>query len=76
MNNCLTLFGITTILMLLSNWLSEYFNNRGFKKEVKHPFIESLNGAVFIISAITFGVTLVFAIYIFIFQYTPSLYFS
>ena len=76
MNNCLILFSITTILMLLSNWLSEYFNNRGFKREVKHPFIGSLNGVIFIISATTFGITLVFAIYIFIFQYTQSLYFS
>ena len=76
MNNCLILFGITTTLMLLSNWLSEYFNNRGFRREIKHSFIESLNGAVFVISAMTFGITLVFAIYIFIFQYTQSLYFS
>ena len=68
LDRCFILFIITIILMLLSNWVSEYFNNRGYKREIKHPFIESLNGAIFVISAMTFGITLVFTVYIFIFE--------
>ena len=68
MERCFILFSITITLMLLSNWVSEHFNNRGFKREVKHPFVEALNGAIFVISAMTFGITLVFAIYIFVFN--------
>jgi len=76
MNRCLILFGITTVLMLLSDWVDRRFNKYEYIKDIKHHFIWHLGGAIFVISAMTFGITLVFAVYIFIFQYTPSLYFS
>jgi len=68
MNRCLISFAITTILMLLTNWLDKHFNNCEYIKEIKHPFIWFIGGAIFVISAMTFGITLVFAIYIFVFN--------
>ena len=61
MNKCFILLGITTILMLISGNISE-------QKHIWGSFLEALNGAIFVISAMTFATTLVFAIYIFIFH--------
>ena len=67
MNRCLILFGITTVLMLLADWIDKHSNKCEYMKDIKHPLLWHLNGAVFVISAMSFGITLVFAIYIFIF---------
>ena len=67
-SKCLILFAITIPLILLSNQISEYFNKRAFIRERKNPFVESINGAIFITSVLVFFITLIFAIYIFIFN--------
>ena len=69
MNRCLILFVVTTILMALTNWVDKHFNNCEYMNQIKHPFIWVLGGAIFVISAMTFAITLVFAVYIFIFIY-------
>jgi len=75
MNRCLILFFWTTWLMLLTDRFSLYFNSYVFQNKVMdktekkiYEFIERITGAIFVISALIFGITLVFAVYIFIFQ--------
>jgi len=73
MNRCLILFAYTIPLMIIMNEISEYFNSFNFKgKDIterkKYRFLESFCGAVFVISTLIFGITLVFAVYIFIFN--------
>ena len=81
MNNCLILFGVSGILFLIAK-LFEIWGNINSYIGTKPPenflykFCELIYFSVMIVALVTFFTTLIFAIYIFIFQYTPSLYYS
>jgi len=70
---CLILFFWTIPLMIITNEISEYFNNFNFKNKLlgereKYRFLESFNGAVFVVSTLVFFITLIFTVYIYIFK--------
>ena len=77
MNNCLTLFGLSGILWLLFKLFEEssykYWDS---EKEIIYRIFRWLTNVTEFMAYAIFLITLVFAIYIFIFQYTQSLYFS
>lgn len=76
MNNCLISFGISGILWLMFKLFEEIsYKYWGVNGTIHRIFRWLTNVTEFMAYAI-FLITLVFAIYIFIFQYTPSLYFS
>jgi len=70
---CLILFFWTIPLIIITNEISEYFISSKFKskdigKRKKYRFLESLNGAVFVVSTLIFFITLIFTVYIYIFK--------
>jgi len=71
MNRCLILFGVSFILMLIAESLKRLFGDRVPKDGlyVKDNWADHLSGISFVIGMVIFFVTLVFAVYIFIFNY-------
>jgi len=78
MNNCLILFALSGILWLLFKLFEELMYKCCFKYErrIAERIFRWLTNVTEFMAYAIFLITLVFAIYIFIFQYTPSLYFS
>jgi len=68
---CLILFFWTIPLIITTNEISEYFigsKSKDTGKRKKYRFLESLNGAVFVVSTVVFFITLIFTVYIYIFK--------
>lgn len=77
MNNCLILFGLSGVLWLLFKLFEEIsYKYWGSERETIHRMFRWLTNVTEFAAYVIFFITLVFAIYIFVFQYTPGLYYS
>ena len=67
MNNCLIMFGISFMFMLIAEIIKRLSVQPKNRLYIVDTWADHLSGCIFVIGWVIFFVTLIFAIYIFIF---------